>query len=212
MTVPSQADLSKRKANRDKLAKKITEDGHLKEQELVRIIRKAIDSAWMTAAHKLVFLEDRVIPDMDDSTRTKWLIRCNICEKLFKLDEVQVDHRIGEFPCTNRDEFQSYLLSRLDVGFDDLQILCADIPKKNHIGCHQIKTLGERYGLSFDDAKIEKQVIDLMKKKASEIDKWLLDKGVKVGKNKEARRNAIREILKREADKASGEQENAETN
>lgn len=59
MTVPSQTDLNKRKANRDKLAKKITEDGHLKEQELVRIIRKAIDSAWMTAAHKLVFLEDR---------------------------------------------------------------------------------------------------------------------------------------------------------
>lgn len=212
MTVPSQADLNKRKANRDKLAKKITEDGHLKEQELVRIIRKAIDSAWMTAAHKLVFLEDRVIPDMDDSTRTKWLIECNICKGLFKLTDVNVDHRIGEFACTNRDEFQSYLLSRLDVGFDDLHILCVDNPKKNHIGCHQIKTLGERYGLSFDDAKVEKQVIDLMKKKASEIDKWLLDKGVKVGKNKEARRNAIREILKREADKASGEQENAEAN
>ena len=114
MTVPSQADLNKRKANRDKLAKKITEDGHLKEQELVRIIRKAIDSAWMTAAHKLVFLEDRVIPDMDDTTRTKWLIECNICKGLFKLTDVNVDHRIGEFPCTNRDEFQSYLLSRLE--------------------------------------------------------------------------------------------------
>lgn len=212
MTVPSQADLNKRKANRDKLAKKITEDGHLKEQELVRIIRKAIDSAWMTAAHKLVFLEDRVIPDMDDSTRTKWLIECNICKGLFKLTDVNVDHRIGEFPCTNRDEFQSYLLSRLDVGFDDLQILCVDNPKKNHIGCHQIKTLGERYGLSFADARIEKQVIDVMKKKASEIDKWLLDKGVKVGKNEKARRNAIREILKKEAEKASGEQENAKTN
>ena len=55
--IPSKADIAKRKANRDKLAKKITEDGHLKENELVRIVRKAIDSAWMTAAHKLVFLD-----------------------------------------------------------------------------------------------------------------------------------------------------------
>jgi len=199
MTIPTQADIKKRKTNRDKLAKKITDDGHLKEQELVRIVRKAIDSAWMTAAHKLVFLEDRVVPDMDDSTRTKWLIQCNICKGMFKLTDVNVDHRIGEFPCTNREEFQSYLLSRLDVGFDDLQVLCVDIPKKNHIGCHQIKTLGERFGLSFEDAKVEKQVIEIMKKKASETDAWLLDKGVKVSKNKDARRDAVREIIRQES-------------
>lgn len=199
MTIPTQADIKKRKTNRDKLAKKITEDGHLKEQELVRIVRKAIDSAWMTAAHKLVFLEDRVVPDMEDSTRTKWLIQCNICKGMFKLTDVNVDHRIGEFPCTNREEFQSYLLSRLDVGFDDLQVLCVDIPKKNHVGCHQIKTLGERFGLSFEDARIEKQVIEIMKKKASEIDAWLLDKGVKVSKNKDARRDAVREIIREES-------------
>ena len=199
MTTPTQADIKKRKTNRDKLAKKITEDGHLKEQELVRIVRKAIDSAWMTAAHKLVFLEDRVVPDMDDTTRTKWLIQCNICKGMFKLTDVNIDHRIGEFACTNREEFQSYLLSRLDVGFDDLQVLCVDIPKKNHVGCHQIKTLGERFGLSFEDARIEKQVIEIMKKKASEIDAWLLDKGVKVSKNKDARRDAVREIIKQES-------------
>lgn len=196
--IPSKADIAKRKANRDKLAKKITEDGHLKENELVRIVRKAIDSAWMTAAHKLVFLEDKVIPDMNPETRTKWLIECNNCGNMFKLTDVNVDHVIGEFPCTNREEFMSYLLSRLDVNFGDLQILCADIPKKNHTGCHQIKTLSERLGITFEEAKIEKVVIEVCKMKAGEIDAWLAERGVKTAKNPQARRDAVREVLKNE--------------
>ncbi len=185
--IPSQSDIAKRKANRDKLAKKITEDGHLKETELIRIVRKAIDSAWMTAANKLVFLEDRVIHDMNPATRTKWLVECNQCGKLFKLADVQIDHRIGEFACTNREEFYSYILSRLDVGFDDLQVLC--IPD------HEIKTLSERLGISFEEARTEKSVIAIMKMKAAQIDKWLSERGVKVAKNSEARRNAVRQCL-----------------
>lgn len=201
MTVPSQADIKKRKDNRDKLAKKITEDGHLKENEFIRIIRKAIDSAWMTASHKLVFLEDRVIADMDPTTRTKWLLQCNICKGMFKLDSVQVDHRIGEFECARREDFYQYILSRLDVGFDDLQILCIDNEKTGHVGCHQVKTLGERLGLTFDEARIEKAVIKIMKMKASEIDKFLADNGVTCAKNKDARRAAVREVLKNEQSK-----------
>ena len=196
MTVPSQTDIKKREVNRDKLAKKITEDGHLKENELVRIVRKAVDSAWMTAANKLVFLEDKVIPDMNPNSRTKWLIECNICKGVFKLTDVNVDHRIGEFPCTNREDFMSYIISRLDVGFDDLQILCVDIPKKGHVGCHQIKTLSERMGISFESARIEKKVIAICKQPAKLIDSFLADNGV-TGyiKNPTSRRNAVREVL-----------------
>lgn len=198
--IPSQSDIKKRKVNRDKLAKKITEDGHLKESELVRIVRKAIDSAWMTAANKLVFFEDKVIPDLDPDSRTKWLVECNICHKMFKVTDVNVDHRIGEFPCTNRGEFMSYLVSRLDVGFDDLQILCVDIPKKNHVGCHQIKTLSERMGISFEEAKIEKKVIAVCKHPATakQVDEWLEQHGVTgYTRNKDGRRNAVRDVLKK---------------
>ena len=201
--IPSKADIAKRKANRDKLAKKITEDGHLKENELVRLVRKAVDSIWMTAAHKLVFLEDKVIPDMNPDTRTKWLIECNNCGNMFKLTDVNVDHVVGEFPCTNREEFMSYLISRLDVGFDDLQILCADNPKKDYTGCHSIKTLAERNGLTFDQAKLEKGVIKIINLTATEQSNWLRDKGVKPGSNEEIRRNQIRNVLEQEKDNGS---------
>lgn len=191
--IPSQSDIAKRKLNRDKLAKKITEDGHLKENELIRIVRKAIDSAWMTAANKLVFLEDRVIHDMNPATRTKWLVECNQCGKMFKLADVQIDHRIGEFACTNREEFYSYILSRLDIGFDDLQVLC--IPD------HEIKTLSERLSITFEEARVEKSVIAIAKMKASQIDAWLKERGVSCTKNPLARRNAIRDVLNKEMNK-----------
>lgn len=187
MAVPTKTDIAKRKVNRDKLAKKITEDGHLKEAELIRIVRNAIDRAWMTAANKLVFLEDRVVPDMDSKTRTKWLIKCNHCGNMFKLTDVQIDHRVGEFPCTSREEFFGYIMSRLDVGFDDLQVLC--------IEDHQIKTLAERNGITFEEARIEKQVIAVCKGSVSSVKAFLTKRGITPAGNAEQRKKQVREAL-----------------
>lgn len=190
MTVPSNTDIAKRNANRAKLAKKITEDGHLKEAELVRIVRKAIDAAWMTAANKLVFLEDRVVPDMNPNTRTKWLVQCNHCKKMFKLTDVQIDHRQGEFACTKREDFYPYILSRLDVNFDDLQVLC--------IEDHQIKTLAERQGITFEEARLEKQVIAVCKGSTSSVKAFLIERGITPAGNAEQRKKQVREALKQE--------------
>jgi hypothetical protein len=187
MTVPSNTDIAKRKANRAKLAKKITDDGHLKEAELVRIVRKAIDAAWMTAANKLVFLEDRVVPDMNPNTRTKWLVQCNHCKKMFKLTDVQIDHRQGEFACTKREDFYPYILSRLDVNFDDLQVLC--------IEDHQIKTLAERQGITFEEARLEKQVIAVCKGSTSSVKAFLIERGMEPARNANERKKQVRECL-----------------
>lgn len=192
MPVPSKADIAKRKANRDKLAKKITADGHLKDGELVRIVRKAIDAAWMTAANKLVLLEDRVIPDMNPNTRTKWLIKCDHCGNLFKLTDVQVDHIVGEFPCTEPEHFFGYIMSRLDVGFDDLQVLC--------IEDHQIKTLAERNGISFEEARIEKQVIAICKGSTSSVKAFLSERGITPAGNAEQRKKQVREAIRRDSE------------
>lgn len=188
--IPSAVDIGKRKSNRAKLAKKVTEDGHLKEAELVRIVRKAIDAAWMTAANKLVFLEDRIIPDMNPDTRTKWLIECNQCKKMFKISDVQIDHRQGEFPCAKREDFYPYILSRLDVNFNDLQVLC--------IEDHQIKTLAERQGITFEEARLEKKVIAICKGPTKAVQAFLLERGITPASNAEKRRNQVREALKQE--------------
>lgn len=183
---PSKADIDKRKKNADTLRKKITEDGFLLEKELVRIVRKAIDAAWMTSANKLVFLEDRVIPDMDPSTRTKWLIKCDHCGKMFKLSDVEIDHVVGEFQCKAPKDFASYITNRLGVGFKDLQVLC----KEDHLN----KTYAERNGVSIEEATYQRVAIDLIKKKMDT--EWLKSKGVKPASNQAKRRIQIINILK----------------
>lgn len=186
--IPSQSDIQKRKTNADKLRKKITQSGKLLEKELVRIVRKAVDSAWMTAAHKLVFLEDRVIPDMNESTRTKWLIKCDHCGNLFKLCDVQVDHIIGEFPCTSPDDFHAYIMNRVNVEFKDLQILC----KEDHLN----KTYAERHGLSLEEAKCTREAIRIQKEKKDV--EWLKERGYTPASNKDKRREQIKQKLMEE--------------
>lgn len=67
--------------------------------------------------------------------------------------------------------------------------------------CHKIKSLAERNGSSFEEAKLEKQVIEKMKDK-----KGLVAFCVKNGYNEHSltndakRRKAVTEILKRSID------------
>lgn len=188
MTVPSQADIKKREDKLKEFMKKLNEDGSPKEKHVVSVVRSAIRQAWMKSDVKLAYLYSKTIPDMDDSTRTKWLVPCEICGKMFKLTDIQVDHRYGNHSFTKVEDFENYFNKILMVNFNDLQILCEPD--------HQIKTISESLGISFEEARIEKEVIRICKMKTAQIDKWLGDRGVKVAKSPQARRNAVREILK----------------
>lgn len=189
MTVPTQADIKKREDKLKEFMKKLNEDGSPQEKHVVAVVRSAIRQAWMKSDVKLAYLYSKTIPDMDDSTRTKWLVRCEICEGLFKLSEVEIDHKYAgnKYPFTKVEHFQDYFDNILMVGFNDLQILCKDD--------HLTKTLSESLNISFDDAKIEREVIQICKMKTAQIDKWLSDRGVKVAKNPQARRDAVRQCL-----------------
>jgi hypothetical protein len=190
VTIPSQADIKKREDKLKEFMKRLNEDGSPQEKHVVAVVRSAIRQAWMKSDVKLAYLYSKTIPDLDDSTRTKWLVRCEICEGLFKLSDVEIDHKYAgnKYPFTKAEHFQDYFDNILMVGFDDLQILCKDD--------HLSKTLSESLNISFDDAKIEREVIKICKLKAAEIDKWLGDRGIKVAKSPQARRDAVREVLK----------------
>lgn len=192
MTIPSQADIKKREDKLKEFMKKLNEDGSPQEKHVVAVVRSAIRQAWMKSDVKLAYLYSKTIPDMDDTTRTKWLVPCEICGKLFKLTDVQIDHKLGNHSFTKVTDFENYFNNILMVGFDDLQILCEDD--------HLSKTLSEKLGITFQEAVLEREVIRVCKMKAAQIDKWLGDRGVKVAKNPQARRDAVREILKNELD------------
>lgn len=188
MTVPSQVDIKKREDKLKEFMKKLNEDGSPQEKHVVSVVRSAIRQAWMKSDVKLAYLYSKTIPDMDDSTRTKWLVPCEICGKMFKLTDVQIDHKLGNHSFTKVTDFENYFNNILMVGFNDLQILCEDD--------HLSKTLSEKLGITFEEAVVEREVIKICKLKAAQIDKWLGDRGVVVAKNPKSRRDAIREVLK----------------
>jgi hypothetical protein len=194
MTVPSQFDIKKREEKLQQFKKKLNEDGSPQEKHVVSVVRSAIRQAWMKSDVKLAYLYSKTIPDMDDTTRTKWLVPCEICGNMFKLADIEIDHKyIGGSSFTKVSDFESYFNNILMVNFDGLQVLC----KEDHL----IKTLSESLGISFEESRIEKEVIKLCKLKAAQQDAWIKSKGSTSAKNPLARRNAIRDVLNKEMNK-----------
>ena len=194
MTVPSKLDIKKREDKLKQFLKRLDKDGKPQEKHVLNVVRGAIRSAWMKSDVKLAYLYMNTIPDMDDSTRTKWLVKCEMCGELFKLTDIEVDHRQGNHTLTKVEDFENYFNNILMVGFDDLSILCKED--------HAVKTLAESQGISIDAARLEKKVIAICKQPVKIIDKYLADNGVvNYPKNKDGRRNAVRDVLKEKEEK-----------
>lgn len=189
MTIPTQSDIKKREDKLKQFLKRLDEDGKPQEKHVVSVVRSAIRSSWMKSDVKLAYLYMNTIPDMDDSTRTKWLCRCEMCGELFKLTDVEIDHKRGNHSFTKVEDFENYFNNILMVGFDDLQILCKD-------NCHAQKTYMERYGVSWEEAGYQKIAVSLIKKKMDKA--WLKAKGVTPESSAEKRRIQIVELLKEE--------------
>lgn len=190
MTVPSKADLDKRKKALEGFKKKLDADGKASEKALCSAIRSAIRGVWMKHDTKLAYLYERTIPDMNPNTRTKWLIECECCGDMFKLGDVEINHKKGENQLLSFEDVLPFTQSILGVGFNDIEVLCKD--------CHAILTYSERYGVSLEEAKLEKDVIKKINQKIAVQKKELLAYGYKASEvsNEEKRRDAYREILK----------------
>lgn len=189
MPVPSKTDIEKREAKLRDFLKKLDDKGKPREKDMINVVRSAIRSAWMKSDMKLAYLYMNTIPDMDNSTKTKWLGRCEICGELFKLTDLELDHCKGHHSFTKVEDFQAYFENILMVGFDDVQLLC----KKT---CHPTKTLSERLKISFEEAGWHRVAIELQKTKKDK--EWLKQRGINPASNADRRREQIIEELKNE--------------
>lgn len=197
MTVPSQLDIKKLKTKLDGFLKKLNEDGTPKRQmddNLAKaLMRDAVRKKWMYSPTKLAFLLQNRIPDMDNSTRTKWLQRCNICEQFFKEGDVNVDHIEGEKQFIDWSDAKSYASSILDVPFTGMQILC--------IECHCTKSRAESLGIDWTSGegweltKLEQEFTRIVNTKAKGQRSFLTDHSVSPAGNEEERKQQIREVL-----------------
>ena len=137
-----------------KLLKRLHDDGTpiktLSESQIMSIVRGAIREKWSFCDTKLAYLNMKTIPDDDPNTRRRWKVQCEHCLEWFKKTEVSVDHRIGGHSLKSPAELFDFYDKIINIGFDDIQILChAD---------HDRKTACDLYGYTWDEAGIFKQV------------------------------------------------------
>jgi hypothetical protein len=202
MTTPSQADINKKKAELTKHLKYLDEEGRIKSNKLLDMIRSSLRKSWMSSPQKLAYLEQTRIPDMNPATRTKWLWKCEICGGLFKLDDINVDHINGNHSFTKLSDFENYVDKILNVPISGLQILCVED--------HKVKTYLETHNLSWEEAvrikkaiKLENEVGGKGKGVAARQKKYLLSEGFKAKEigNEEDRRDCFLKIVDRMKEK-----------
>lgn len=84
-----------------------------------------------------------------------WACPCHICGGVFAQNEVEVDHKIGHHSLTCEEDLMNFFHSIAFVTEKELQLVCKP--------CHKIKSYAERMEISFDEARVIKEIIDLQK-------------------------------------------------
>lgn len=141
--------------------RQLAKDWNLSEKEVMTWWRASIRRVWSKSPPLLKFIKDNEM--LVENTNPRSMKRypkvkkykCEIDNQLYGSNDIEIDHIKGEHPCTSYSDAESFLQSIVFVTPDDLQVLS----KKNH----KIKTHGERYGYSFEEAKVKKEIIALTK-------------------------------------------------
>jgi len=155
--IPDELDLELKQEKVDNLSSTLINGIQAKpltDNQIKQLFREAVRKKWMHCKVKLSFLEKMKEPDTDPNTRRLWKWECAICGNYFSSDEVEVDHKDsgGDRNFETMADAPEYARGILEVSHDDLQILCSD--KEN--GCHPIKSHAETFGMSFEEARLEK--------------------------------------------------------
>ena len=146
-------------------------------------------SCWMKHPVKLEFIKNNRQRIPNPNTKAKaaevWGGKCNVCKNLFVQSQLAVDH-IREFSATLKEikDIQSFVELISLVTEEDLQFVCKD--------CHDTISYSQKHNCSFEEAKIEKEVIELIKQKKDKD--YCIENNIPVQSTQSARRKAIVEF------------------
>lgn len=157
------------------------------EKAYLNWLRGSIRRIWSRHPVKIAYKQSRRYKaPVGRNGKEVFVSDCEVCGKQSR--DCQVDHLHGGYGFTDWTSFTDWARMILWVGFDDIQEVCVE--------CHEVINLGQRMGVSFEIASYHKIAIDLQRKK---LDKeWLASKGVVAAKTKDARREQIVDLLKKE--------------
>jgi len=120
----------------------------------------------------------------------KWEYQCAICKQWGRMKDMVVDHfpkSCGSITCV---EDIGKFATTLFCEVDNLRVLDKE--------CHDIHTLAESMKISFEDAKIEKQIIAITKQSSAKVVAYLKKHGYngEAVSNPEKRRKLVSKIVR----------------
>lgn len=117
-----------------------------------------------------------------------WACNCEMCGKLVRSSETQIDHIIMGGSFSDWKSYTEWARRILWVTPDDIRELCVD--------CHTTVNHMQKTGMTFEEAKVEKQAIQIIKEKKDKP--FLESKGITPASNATKRREQIIAVLKGE--------------
>lgn len=152
-------------------------------------IRRAL---WNKSPIKLEFIKAKrkKIPNPNPRGKVKevWGATCALCGKDFPLNQMNVDHVVGNHSLNSLDDLQSFVENIVCVSFSSLQFVDKE--------CHKVKSHSEKMGISFESALAEKEAIAIIKSKQDIT--WLKQRGITPASNQVKRREQIIKELRNE--------------
>lgn len=161
------------------------------ESQYLSWIRSALRSKSLKWPPRAKALELARRPYVGPVKQQKWEYQCAICGEWFKMKEVIVDH----YPIA-----AGSILSIEDIGPFANNLYCeVDNLRVLDKVCHDVHTLSESHNVSFEEAKLLKEVIQIMKEESTEDILYFccsFNYNLESLSNKEKREKAVYEILK----------------
>ena len=143
-------------------------------------------SLWSKSPMKLKFKSSTATPPPKDYTgRGKKGHVCALTGEWVMTSKSEVDHKIGNVSLRCEDDIIPFIIHLLATE-DELQVVDKD--------AHRIKSYGDRMGITFEEATLEKRLIELMKKPVKQITE-LLDKHNLPSNNATVRKENLRKLL-----------------
>lgn len=146
-------------------------------------IRKSL---WNRYPIKTIFMKANRVRGINPKTgRECWGGICYLTGEFFPQSELQIDHRSGNHSLKTIEDASDFLKGMLYVDFEDLAFVSKE--------AHKVKSYAERMGISFEQAVVEKRIINLMKDK-KKVDVMLASNELPCN-NDEVRKEGLRKLI-----------------
>ena len=157
-------------------------------------LRGGIRRIWSKHPVRIEFMKQNRIripnPNKNGKAKEVWGGVCALTGELTPQTSLEVDHKKGNHSLRSIDDIQSFVESILLVTFDDLQLVSKD--------AHKIKSYAEKHSMTFTEAKVHKEVIEICKDKQKVVEK-LSSYGVQsIPSNAKVRRELLTELMLKE--------------